>query len=159
MKRISALLSLLLLLSAATAQAELPPIGARVGVTDWDDINQFHFGLDASLGEVLPNVEFTPNLEIGMGDDATIISINGDLAYQFTELVTSPWGLYGGGALSLHVIDIDTPFGDHSDTDLGLNLLAGVTKVFQNGHQGRAEIRFGVLDSPDLKVTLGYSLF
>lgn len=159
MKRIGVLLSLLLLTGAPAVRAELPPIGARAGVTDWDGINQFHIGLDARLGEVLPNVEFTPNLEIGMGDDATIVSVNGDLAYQFTELVTSPWGLYGGGALSLHVIDIDTPFGSHSDTDLGLNLLAGVTKVFQNGHQGRAEIRFGVLDSADLKVTVGYSLF
>ncbi len=150
---------LLLLLAATTAPAELPPIGARGGITNWEDLSQFHFGLDARLGEVVPNVEFTPNLEIGMGDDATIITINGDLTYQFTELVSSPWGLYGGGALSLHIMDFDTGPGSGSDTDLGLNLVAGGTKVFENGHLGLAEIRIGVLDSPDLKLTLGYSLF
>ena len=105
------------------------------------------------------NVELTPNLEIGLGDDATIISVNGDVTYQFTELVTSPWGLYGGGALSLHIVDFDEVRGGSSDTDLGLNLVVGGTKVFANGHLGLAEIRFGVLDSPDLKFTLGYSLF
>jgi hypothetical protein len=150
---------LLLLLAASTAAAELPPLGVRGGITDWDGLNQFHFGLDARLGEILPNVELTPNLEIGLGDDATIISVNGDVTYQFTELVSSPWGLYGGGALALHILDFDNVPGSGSDTDLGLNLVAGGTKVFANGHLGFAEIRIGVLDSPDLKLTVGYSLF
>ena len=145
---------LLILVTALPAAAETP-IGVRAGITDWGQINQLHAGLDFRLGEVLPNVEFTPNFEFGMGDDVTIISINGDLAYQFTELVTSPWGMYGGGALSLHYLDLT----NHTDTDIGLNGLFGVTKVFTNGHLGLAEIRLGLLDSPDFKLTFGYSLF
>lgn len=154
MKTRSPLIVLFVLLIAAPVWARTP-IGLRAGITDWNNVNQFHIGLDAGMGEVLPNVEFTPNFELGLGDDATILSVNGDLAYQFTELVTSPWGLYGGGALSLHMMDFD----NHSDTDLGLNLLVGGTKMFTNGHRGRAEMRFGVLDSPDFKLTFGISLF
>ena len=154
MKNGTPLIVLLGLLLAGSAAAGTP-IGLRAGVTEWDNVSQIHFGLDASLGEVLPNVEFTPNLELGKGDDMTILSVNGDLAYQFTELVTSPWGLYGGGALSLHYLD----YPNRSDTDLGLNLLVGGTKVFSNGHRGRLEVRFGILDSPDFKLTFGYSLF
>jgi hypothetical protein len=145
----------LLALAAAGSAAATTPVGVRAGITDWNQTNQVHLGLDFRLGEVLPNVEFTPNIELGMGDDTTILSINGDLAYQFTELVTSPWGLYGGGALSLHYLD----FSNHTDTDLGLNGLLGVTKVFTNGHLGLVEIRLGILDSPDFKLTFGYSLF
>ena len=153
MKIIFPLVLLLVLLMSLPAAATTP-VGVRFGITDWNRIDQFHLGMDLRAGEVLPNVEFTPNFELGLGDDATILSINGDLAYQFTELVTSPWGMYGGGALSLHYID----FNDNSDTDLGLNLLFGFTKVFTNGHLGLAEIRLGLLDSADFKLTFGYSL-
>ena len=154
MKKLMPLVVLLAMASALPVAADTP-IGLRAGITDWGQLNQFHFGADFRLGELFPNVEFTPNFEIGVGDDATILSVNGDLAYQFTELVTSPWGMYGGGALSLHYMD----FNNHTDTDLGLNALVGFTKVFTNGHMGLAEIRLGVLDSPDFKLTFGYSLF
>ena len=152
--KILAPLVLLLVLLMALPAAATTPLGVRAGFTDWGRANQIHLGMDARMGEVFPNVEFTPNLELGLGDNATILSINGDLAYQFTELVTSPWGMYGGGALSFHYQD----FENGSDTNLGLNALFGFTKVFINGHRGLAEIRLGVMDSPDFKLTFGYSL-
>ena len=155
MKTLAATVLTIALLASLSAAAADVPIGARAGLTDWDNITQVHFGLDARLGEILPNVEFTPNLELGLGDDATIFTINGDVTYQFTELVTSPWGLYGGGAISLHHLSIHS----HEDTDLGLNLLLGGTKVLTNGHLALAEVRVGILDSADFKLTFGYSLF
>ena len=148
------LLVLMVALLAALPAAASPPLGARAGITDTGNITQIHLGMDARMGEILPNVEFTPNIELGLGDDATILSLNGDIAYQFTELVTSPWGMYGGGALSYHYND----FKNHSDANLGLNLLFGFTKIFTTGHRGMAEIRLGILDSPDFKLTFGYSL-
>ena len=153
MKKLMPLVLLFALLTALPAAAATP-LGVRAGFTDWGRADQIHLGLDARMGELFPSVEFTPNLELGLGDDATILSINGDLAYQFTELVTSPWGMYGGGALSFHYLD----FNNNNDTDLGLNALFGFTKVFTNGHLGRAEVRFGIMDSPDFKLTFGYSL-
>ncbi len=153
MKFLTAIALLLILLSALPAVATTP-LGVRAGYTDWDGTGQIHLGMDAKVGEIVPNVEFTPNVEFGWGDNATILTINGDVSYQFTELVTVPWGMYGGGALSFHYKDIH----NHSDTNLGLNALFGFTKIFTNGHRGMAEIRLGIMDSPDLKLTFGYSL-
>ncbi len=146
--------TLLILLTATTALAL--DLGPRVGYTSWDRINQMHFGVHAKLGELFPNVEMTPNLEMGFGDASTVITLNGDLAYQFTELTTDPWGFYGGGSLSLNYLDSDLRDGD---LDLGFSVLAGFTNKQDNQHEIMGEIRLGVLDSPGFKITFGYTFF
>lgn len=158
--------ALLVLAAPALAQDEggsnptLSRFGLRGGWTnwgsDWGDINQFHLGAHYLAGELFPNVEFTPNLEVGFGDGATVWAFQGDLAYQFTELVQKPWGFYGGGSLAFNVVDID---GFGSETDLGLSLIAGGKYDFSSGRQGMLEIRIGLLDSPDFKLTVGTTLF
>ena len=132
------------------------PFGVRAGYTSWKDIDQFHFGGHVYLGELWPNVELTPGIEVGLGGSATVITINGDLTYLFTEFVGFPWGLYGGGSLSFNLTNPDE--GD-SETDLGLSGLVGTTYTFANDHKGMAEIRFGIMDSPSFKLTFGYTLF
>ena len=150
-------LSLLLFPAAGLAQdLQTIPIGLRGGLTSWGGLTQLHLGVHADLGEVVPNVVLIPNFEIGIGDDHTVMAFNGDLAYRFTELVSSPWGLYGGGCLSFIVVDGP---GDGSTTDLGMSALAGMTYLGANGHTTMMEFRFGLLDSPDFKLTVGYSLF
>ncbi|MEN8006418.1 MAG: hypothetical protein ABFS42_05350 [Candidatus Krumholzibacteriota bacterium] len=132
------------------------PFGVRAGYTNWRSWSQVHVGAHVYLGELWPNVELTPNVEIGFGDDVFIMTINGDVAYQFTEFVSHPWGLYGGGSLSFNLINpSDVP----SFTDLGLSALAGTTYTFANDHKGMAEIRIGIMDSPHFKLTFGYTLF
>ncbi len=130
--------------------------GARSGYTNWDGVDQIHFGAHLKLGEVFPNVHFTPNVEAGLGGGATIIAINGDLAYSFTEFVTHPWNVYGGGSFALNFINPD--LGD-SDTSIGLSALLGLERTFANEHQGMVEMRVGVMDGPDFKLTFGYTLF
>jgi len=132
------------------------PFGIRAGYTSWKNIDQFHVGGHVYLGELWPNVEFTPNIEVGFGDSVTILTLNGDLTYLFTEFFGFPWGLYGGGSLSFNYVNPD--LGD-SETDLGLSGLVGTTYTFANDHKGMAEIRFGIMDSPDFKLTFGYTLF
>ena len=156
MLRTFALTSFLVLFTASTTLALDFPMGPRVGYTSYNDINQIHFGAHAKLGELFPNVEMTPNVELGLGDDFVIVALNGDLAYKFTELTTDPWGLYGGGSLSMNFIDSDHTEGN---LDLGLNALVGVTRKLDNLNEVLAEIRVGVLDSPDLKITIGYTFF
>jgi len=141
---------------AASRSASNTPFGIRAGYTSWESINQFHVGGHVYLGELWPNVEFTPNIEVGFGDSVTIVTINGDVTYLFTEFVGFPWGLYGGGSLSFNYINPD--WGD-SETDLGLSGLVGMTYTFANDHKGMAEIRFGIMDSPGFKLTFGYTLF
>jgi hypothetical protein len=132
------------------------PFGVRAGYTSWNGIDQFHFGGHVNLGELFPNVEFTPGFELGLGNDLTLLTINGDVTYNFTELVERPWKFYAGGSLSLNYLN---PKVGGSDTDLGLSALVGGAKQFTNGHEGLAEIRIGILDSPDFKLTFGYTLF
>ncbi len=155
LRTFSALLILLVLLTATTTLAGTP-LGPRVGYTSWDGISQMHFGVHAKLGELFPNVEMIPNLEMGFGDNFTIITLNGDLAYQFTELTTEPWGLYAGGSLSLNYLDNDIMDGD---LDLGFSALLGVTRKLGNQNEILLEARLGILDSPDFKITLGYTFF
>jgi hypothetical protein len=49
--------------------------------------------------------------------------------------------------------------GPDSDTKLGLSVLAGTTRPLANGNELLGEIRFGLLDSPDFKLTFGYTFF
>ena len=132
------------------------PFGVRAGYTSWKNLDQFHVGGHVYLGELWPNVEFTPGFEVGFGNSATVLTINGDVTYLFTEFVGFPWGLYGGGSLSFNLMN---PDGGDSETDLGLSGLVGTTYTFVNDHKGMAEIRFGIMDSPSFKLTFGYTLF
>jgi len=132
------------------------PIGLRLGYTSWEGLEQVHFGGHVLLGEITENVDLTPSLEIGTGNDLTVVIINGDLTYRFTELMSAPWGFYGGGSLSLVYLDADL---GGSDADLGLSAVGGFTRTFDNGHEGRLEVRLGLLDYPGFKLTCGYTLF
>ena len=132
------------------------PFGVRAGYTSWKSVNQGHFGAHLYLGELWPNVEFTPNVEIGLGDDVFIMTFNGDITYLFTEFFSHPWGLYGGGSLSFNLVN--PQLGD-TETDLGLSGLVGTKYTFANDHVGMAEIRIGIMDSPHFKLTFGYTLF
>lgn len=163
------LFSLVVLLSALSAVGALAQtgtegttahsdiaFGVRGGYTGWNGISQLHLGGHLKMGEVFPNVDFTPGLEAGFGDNITIITLNGDMTYNFTELVERPWNLYGGGSLSFNYFN---PDGGGSDSHLGLSALLGLERTFANDHQGLVEVRVGIMDSPDFKLTFGYTLF
>ena len=155
MKRILLIAFVLVLVAPSIVGAARPPLGLRAGYTKWDDINQFHVGGHVKLGDLFPNIAFTPGLEVGFGDNVTVFVVNGDLYYRATELMAKPWGLYGGGSLSFNWVNHDLG----SETDLGLSLLAGTTYELAGGNEVLGEIRFGILDSPDFKLTFGYTFF
>jgi hypothetical protein len=168
MRRILPALSMLLLISGlvagpAGAQSTdsgsrvLPvPTGLRAGYTSWDEVSQMHFGAHAKLGDLFPNVQLVPSLEMGFGDGLTLVAVNGDLSYRFTELVSYPWELYGGGSLAFNYIK---PRNVDSDFQLGLSGLVGLSKTLSGGNEIMFETRFGILDSPGFKATIGYTFF
>jgi hypothetical protein len=130
--------------------------GLRTGFTNWGSVSQLHVGAHLKMGELFPGVYFTPNIEAGFGDNLTLIALNGDLAYSFTELVAFPWNLSAGGSLGFYYLD--PKFGD-TDTQLGVSALVGLERTLANDHQVLLEFRVGVMDSPDYKITVGYTLF
>lgn len=153
MKKIVFLILSISLLAGVAQSSDNIPMGLRAGFTSGPD--QFHMGGHAYMGEIFTGVDFTPNVEIGFGSKFTTIALNADFTYSFTELVNAPWGFYAGAELGLIILDHD--FG--SSTDIGLSALCGVTKTLDNGHTALGELKLGILDSPDLKLTLGYTFF
>jgi len=161
--RLGSLLLVLLCLASAPTFAQDDDgvhsslaFGVRAGYTNWDDIDQGHFGVHLKMGEILPNVFFRPNIELSFGNFANLYIFNADVAYSFTEFVSSPWNLYGGGAFSLNVVDIEQV---DTDTSIGLNALFGLEYALNNGHEAMVELRFGLKDSPGFKLTFGYTFF
>lgn len=156
MRRIAIVTLAVALIVASSAAAGMPPLGARAGYTSWEGFSQVHFGAHARMGDLFPNIAFTPNVELGLGDGLTVFAINGDLAYRVTEMASGAWEPYVGGCLSLLVVD--TELGD-ADTDLGMSAVVGTAYELSSGNELLLEIRLGILDSPGLKATAGFTFF
>ena len=146
--------TLVALLAATLPAAAQPVFGARAGLTANPD--QIHFGAHAKVLEMAPGLLFLPNIEIGLGDDAMLLAFNAEFTYTFSETQWRRWHPYAGGGLGVNVLEPDAA---DSRTDVGLNALIGVSKVLNIGHEFFAELKLGLEDSPDLKLTLGFSFF
>lgn len=131
-------------------------VGPRFGLTV--DPDQVHFGGHVALAELYPGWMFQPNLEIGLGDHMTVAALNLETIYRFDEMV-GEMGLYAGGGLGVNFIDYDYDeyirgFGG-DDTEIGLNLLIGLEKAIRVRDSFFGEIKVGLADSPDFKLTFG----
>lgn len=150
-----------------TARASgLEEYGPRVGFSS--DPDQFTVGAFTDWGELAPDVVLRVNSDIGFGDDVLTFTINGDLLYEFpnTNLSFQP---YAGGGLGYAFYDFDIPknaFGLPGDTtiddtihEIGLNLVVGFEKDMGGYKSGSVEVRIGIADIPDLKVTAQLGFF
>jgi len=146
----------LLPLVAHAASPTVTAFGPRVGASF--DPDQLVLGGQLSLQEFAPDWSFDPNLELGFGDDLTVIAFNLD-AYYHLRLSGSDWRPYLGGGLGVNFISWDEPFGarDRSDTEVGLNLVAGFSIPAGSGDHWFTELRFGVGDIPTLKIMGGFN--
>jgi hypothetical protein len=123
--------------------------GLRGGATI--DPDQVHGGIHINAGQFAPRVRFQPSFEVGFGDDLIVGAINLDAFYTFNQ---ESWKPYLGGGLGVALIDADRDErGDDFNVEAGLNLIAG----FLWGARDRylLEMRAGVGDIPDFKVTAG----
>jgi hypothetical protein len=139
---IFAALALILLVSAAPVSAQT--FGGRVGVSAKP--NQFYFGGHVETAPVADRIRFRPNVEIGIGNDLTLLAFNFELAYHFPP--QNGWNVYAGGGPALNVIDTNAD----SAAQGGFNILLGV----QHRDGLFFEVKAGMLDSPDFKVGVGY---
>jgi opacity protein-like surface antigen len=92
---------------ASTAQAQEGPgfhgWGLRGGVSDRPD--QLLVGVQADFGELIENLRFEPNVELGVGDDQTILSLSAPVFYRWPE--SGPFDFYGGGGIAVGFVDRD----------------------------------------------------
>ncbi|MGE0865590.1 MAG: hypothetical protein AB7P34_16960 [Vicinamibacterales bacterium] len=113
------------------------------------DPDQFYFGGHLETAPLVDRLHFRPNVEIGFGDDLTLIGANMEFVYKFPN--RRDWGLYAGGGPALNVYMFDDV--DDSETDAGLNLLVGV----ESSRGLFFEFKLGVIDSPDFKFGVGWT--
>ena len=150
----AALVLLLPALAPAAPAVTIDP-GVRAGLSISPD--QFVVGGQLSFQNLAPDWTFDPSLELGLGDDVTVIAFNLDALYHL-RLSGSDWRPYVGGGLGLASASWDDPRGLHDDTDndVGLNVVLGFRVPTRAGQHWFTEMRLGVADLPDLKVVGGF---
>lgn len=152
-------LSFLLAPSAALSMGFLG-WGPRMGLTG--DPDQVHMGVHFDFGEVADNVRFQPNLEVGIGEQVTVVTMNYEAAYRF-EPARASWSPYLGGGLGVNHRSWDRagdrPFDEWSDTDLGMNFLMGIEKGTRSGNRFFTELKLGLVEPPDFKFTVGWTFY
>lgn len=137
------MVSLLSVAAASPAQAQ-----ARAGVQGGVslDPDQVYFGGHVETGPLVDRVRFRPNIEVGLGDDLTLIGFNFEFTYAFSD--NRPWNLYVGAGPAITWVDN----GD-SDTEGGFNFLLGAKQ-----REGMFfEMKIGMGGTPDLKFGVGFT--
>jgi len=155
------LLALALAPPVARAAQESSP-GSDVGFRGWGprlgvSINpdQFHFGAHLDFGNFTQHVRFQPNIEVGVGDDLTLVTINAEAAYRFMSR-WDVWSPYLGGGFGANVKNYDN---DDTETDVGVNLLGGIERGLSHGDRFFIEAKFSLNDVPDAKVAIGWTFY
>jgi hypothetical protein len=111
--------AVVLLAVPAPASAGDTKFGVRGGY--YTDIGEPFLGAEV-LVPVARRIYFNPNFEYVFVEDLNYWTLNGDFHYDFPT--HRPYYVWAGAGVGL--LRVDPPGADNSDTDVGLNLLAGV---------------------------------
>jgi len=131
----------------ATAQVDL---GLRAGVSI--DPDQGYFGVHGETSPLVERLRFRPNAEVGFGNDLTLLALNFEFVWKFPES-RSGWVAYAGAGPAINVFFFESRGDDDAEMEPGLNFVGGL--------EARGglffEFKVGALDSPDLKIGIGYT--
>lgn len=124
--------------------------GPRAGVSI--DPDQIHLGAHLDLGDLAEHLVLLPNIEVGMGDNATILTAMFEVDYRFQENWGS-WRPYVGGGIGPVFLWVN----DFSSTEFGLTIQGGITRRLK-GRPGLffIELKLGLSDAPDMKFSVGW---
>jgi len=136
----------LLLMGATARVATAQGLGVRTGASG--DPGQFYVGGHVETGQILEHLWFRPNLELGLGHDTTLTTINMEFAYKI-DMRRKTWRPYVGGGPAL----VLTRHNGDTDAGGGFNLLFGA----EHRDGLFAEIKAGFIDSPGFKFGVGYT--
>jgi hypothetical protein len=132
-------------LHVSSPPAYAQEFGVRAGVSV--DPDQFYFGGHFQTEPLIDRLRFRPNVEIGLGDDQTVVGFNVEFAYFFQT--RNPWQLYAGGGPALNLIT----FNDNTEAEGGFNALVGV----EHARGLFFEFKIGAIDSPEFKFGVGFT--
>jgi hypothetical protein len=155
-----AALVLLTALPAAAWSQTVSSVGPRAGLSFNPD--QFAFGGQLAITGFARNWSFNPNIDLGIGDNQTVISLNADAQYH-VALQDVDWMPYFGFGLGLNFWEADvrslpgTPSRSESNTGFGANLIGGFSLPASQNGQFFSEMRFGIgNDMPRFKLMAGW---
>jgi len=150
---VSLFLSVIILVFASSANAadtDADRVGFRAGVSG--DPGQFYIGVHRDIKEVMNQLWFRPNLEVGNGDGLTLISLNGEFVYFWKGRKNRHWMPYAGLGPAFVVQAFREGRGD-SGVGPGLNFVGGMQE-----RKGLVlEVKIGAFDSPGFKAGIGWS--
>ena len=131
--------------SATPARAQQVRAGVQGGVSV--DPDQGFIGGHVETSPLVDRVRFRPGVDIGFGDDVTLVGINLEFTYAFTA--NRPWHIYAGGGPAINWFNYD----NDSEAEAGFNFLVGA----KNRDGLFFEMKIGAMDSPDLRFVVGYT--
>lgn len=147
-------LAFLAALPAASFAGSFTAFGPHLGFSQGPD--QFVIGGHLQWGDVAPQLDFVPSVDLGFGDNTTLVSLNGDFHYRIDTNTT--WQPYVGGGVGIHFFSFDNGIGNNdSDTEAGGHFIAGADVATKGHSRFFAEIKLGFADSPDFKALAGWS--
>src|SRR5262249_61113531 len=148
-------LALVAVLPALACAGPFTAYGPEFGFTSGPD--QFFAGGHLKWGGVAQQLDFVPGIDLGFGENSTIVSLNGDFHYRLQTKTT--WRPYLGGGIGIQFVSSDNsgPSPDHSNTATGGHLIAGADVLAKGGSRFFTELKLGFSDSPDLKVSAGFN--
>jgi hypothetical protein len=134
-------------LLAGGGLASAQGLGVRGGVTINPD--QIHFGGHYESPALIEHLHFKPNIEIGVGDDTTLVAANFEFVYKFGAY--GDWGFYAGGGPSVNFYSFDEADGE---TEGGVSALIGA----ETRRGLFFEVKLGLTDeTPDAKFSVGWA--
>ena len=133
------------LFSSTPALAQDPGIRGGISI----DPDQFYFGGHLETSPLVDRLYFRPNLEVGIGDELTLIGANMEFVYKFTR--NRGLNLYAGAGPALNIFMFDES--DDAETEAGFNILVGA----ETPKGLFFEFKIGAIDSPDFKFGVGYT--
>ena len=150
LRRLLVALAMLAVLPMVAAAESFTAFGPQIGFSQGPD--QFVVGGHLQWGDVAPQLDFVPGIDLGFGDNATLVSVNGDFHYRIDT--NTEWQPYVGGGVGIHFISVDN---GGSDTQAGGHFIVGADVATKSHSRFFAELKLGFGDSPDLKALAGWS--
>lgn len=148
-------------LPASAAEMGLRGWGPRVGLAA--DPDQVLLGAHFDVGDVAPRLRMVPNVQLGIGDDATVLEGTLPLHYVFGK-TGAGFAPYAGGGLAVAWIDVDRDDGpgngndyDDSDVELGVKAIGGLEWNLGGRNRFLVELSLGIGDLHDFQVVAGWT--
>jgi hypothetical protein len=138
-----------------TSEIRFEGWGIRAGLSS--DPDQVYGGVHFNLGKFTKDVRFRPSVEVGFGDDRTLVQMLAEVHYVFSQFqALKP---YAGAGVGLTYVNYDDDHPrDGSDTGGSLNAIGGVETELKQGMTLFFELKVGLAhDDPDIKFGVGLS--